>query len=121
MAAPPCLSRRLSIAPLSSGAAQTVRVTHPFHPFCGRTFELLNCRFNWGEYRVQMRDEAGRVHMFPASWTDVGAPDPFVTLSAGRSAFRAVDLIELAALIDRVQRGQVATAAASVKGISPRL
>jgi hypothetical protein len=37
-----------------------------------------------------------------ASWTDVIAVDPFVTISAGRALFRADDLLELAELIGRL-------------------
>ena len=35
----------------------------------------------------------------PASWTNVMAEDPVVQLAAGRSFFRAMDLIELAQLV----------------------
>lgn len=35
----------------------------------------------------------------PASWTDVIVEDPVVQLAAGRSLFRAMDLIELAQLV----------------------
>ena len=33
-----------SFAPLASGEAQTFRVTHPFHPLRGQTFQLVDCR-----------------------------------------------------------------------------
>ena len=39
----------------------------------------------------------------PAGWTSVEAEDPFVVVAAGRSWFRASDLIELASLV-REQR-----------------
>jgi hypothetical protein len=35
----------------------------------------------------------------PASWTSVGPADPFVEISAGRSPFRIVDLLELSDMI----------------------
>jgi hypothetical protein len=35
----------------------------------------------------------------PARWTSVEAEDPFVVVAAGRSRFRAADLIDLAALV----------------------
>ena len=44
-------------------------------------------------------EEDGRVVSFPLSWTDYVAADPFVTVSAGRSAFRVADLLELADLL----------------------
>ena len=40
----------------------------------------------------------------PATWTDVVAPDPVVQLAAGRSLFRAVDLIELARLVEDLRQ-----------------
>lgn len=42
---------------------------------------------------------AGELASLPAEWTDVAAGDPFVVVSAGRSAFRTVDLLELAGLV----------------------
>jgi hypothetical protein len=51
--------REPSIAPLTGGAPQTFRVTHPFHPLSGRTFQLIECRQTWGEYRVFFHDDGG--------------------------------------------------------------
>ena len=56
-------------------------------------------RQNWGEDRVYLHDEDGRLISLPARWTSVNPPDPVVALSAGRSAFRARDLLALAELI----------------------
>lgn len=36
----------------------------------------------------------------PATWTDILAEDPVVQLAAGRSLFRAMDLLELAELLE---------------------
>jgi hypothetical protein len=65
-------------------------------------------RNNWGEERVYSHDAEGRLIAFPAAWTDVFSPDPFVVISAGRSAFRATDLLELTRLIAGLfsERGQ---------------
>jgi len=46
-----------------------------------------------------MLDEQGQQLSLPLGWTDAAEPDVFVTMSAGRSAFRVVDLLELAALV----------------------
>lgn len=81
---------------------QTFRVTHPFHPWKGREFALLGYRKNWGEDRVFF-DNAGTLISLPAGWTDVLSPDPLVTLSQGRSPFRADDLLELAKLLRRIE------------------
>jgi hypothetical protein len=74
-------------------------VTHPFHPLCGKTFEYLGRREAWGEERVYVTDADGRLRLFPATWTDAAAPDPFVVRAAGRCAFRAEDLVRLAGLV----------------------
>jgi hypothetical protein len=47
-------------------------------------------------------DEQGRLRTMPATWTSVVEPDPFVTLAAGRSPFRVVDLLRLADLLQRL-------------------
>ncbi|MFI6368352.1 DUF5372 family protein [Nocardia sp. NPDC050630] len=80
-----------------------MRVTHRFHPLCGREFEFVEHRFNWGEDRVSMRDEHGALFSLPAGWTDVAAPDPFVVIAEGRCPFTTAGLLELAELIDRLR------------------
>ena len=44
----------------------------------------------------------------PARWTSVEAEDPFVVVAAGRSRFRVVDLIDLAALVLKLRPGKQA-------------
>ncbi len=76
------------------------RVTHPFHPLAGREYELVGYGHTWGEHRVFYREPGGElVRSLPASWTDVEGPDPFTTLAGGKSCFRVVDLLALAALL----------------------
>jgi hypothetical protein len=70
---------------------------------CGRRFELLTVRQTWGEYRVFFYDERGALQALPASWTDVGTPDPYVTLSAGRAHFRPADLLALIHLLAHIR------------------
>lgn len=41
------------------------------------------------------QDETGALHSLPLAWTSLATEDPFVSLAAGRSAFRVVDLVEL--------------------------
>ena len=78
-------------------------MTHPFHPLCGREFELVTYRQNWGEDRVYFHDDQERLRAISASWTSLGADDPFVAVSDGRSAFRVAELLELAALVEQCQ------------------
>jgi hypothetical protein len=79
-----------------------VRVTHPFHPLFGRQLELVERKHNWAEDRVFFVGADGQLHSVPAGWTDVDPPDPFVVIAAGRSPFRAADLLALAALLDGI-------------------
>ena len=64
----------------------------------------MTYRNNWGEQRVYFHDAEGRLTALPAAWTDVFSPDPFVVISAGRSAFRVNDLLELTRLIARLRQ-----------------
>jgi Family of unknown function (DUF5372) len=63
---------------------------------------LVTYRHNWGEDRVYYHDVAGTLRSLPAAWTSVAPEDPFVTVAAGRSAFRLSDLLELARLLPAV-------------------
>jgi hypothetical protein len=62
-------------------------------------------RHNWGDERVYYQDEAGALRSVPAAWTSLAPVDPFVSLSAGRSAFRVIDLLELARLLASLAEG----------------
>ena len=88
-----------SITPDASGLNRHFRITHPFHPWSGQEFELVTYLHTWGENRVYFYKEGEHLVSVPASWTDVIAEDPVVRLAAGRSLFRATDLIELAQLV----------------------
>jgi hypothetical protein len=79
-------------------------VTHPFHPWLGREFVLVAVRQTWGEGRVFFFDDEGIQRSLPTAWTDAGAPDAFVALASGRSAFRVEDLLVLVGLIDGLRR-----------------
>ncbi len=55
-------------------------MTHPFHPLSGRDFEFVEHKLNWGEDRVWLHDENGRLFSLPAGWIDVVALDLFVVI-----------------------------------------
>jgi hypothetical protein len=74
-------------------------VTHPFHPLSGRTFEFVTCHRNWGGEIVYYSDEAGNLCSLPLKWTSLAAVDLFVSVSAGRAAFRVSDLLELSGML----------------------
>ena len=80
-----------------------VRITHPFHPLFGREIDFVDRQQRWGEDRVLYRDPDGYLLSLPALWTSVEAEDPFVVVAAGRSRFRAADLIDLAALVAKLR------------------
>jgi hypothetical protein len=92
----------LTTALPSDRAAQTVQVIHPFHPWHGRRFELVEYKKAWGEDRVYFHNEKQELIALPASWTDVVAADPLVSMGEGRALFRADDLFALAGLVRRL-------------------
>ena len=70
-------------------------MTHVFHPWYGRRFELIDLRRCWGQWRVYYLTEQGYTAYLPASWTDAGPQDPFVVQAQGRAIARIEDLLEL--------------------------
>ncbi|MES9901183.1 MAG: DUF5372 family protein [Sedimenticola sp.] len=99
---PPCACQKPSTTASTVGKEQLIEVTHPFHPLFGRCFELLTLRQTWGEFRVFFYDDQGALKALPADWTDAGAVDPFVTLSAGQAHFRPADLLALIKLLENL-------------------
>ena len=89
-----------STAPHGNRESQTFRVTHPFHPLHGHTIPLVEVRRNWSETRVFYRGSSGRLVSIPAAWTTLSEPDPFLSLTGGRSAFRCGDLLALRRYLD---------------------
>jgi hypothetical protein len=79
-----------------------VRITHPFHPLCGRTIEVVCRRRYWGEDRIVYVDDNGRPRFIAAVWTDVDPVDPFRRVAAGRAPFRTADLLALCQVLDRL-------------------
>ena len=82
---------------------QEVVITHPFHPLSGQAVRIHG--------RVGGSKRA-MVHYFadspagpsligiPISWTSLWRPDHFERVAAGRSLFRAEDLVELREAVD---------------------
>ncbi len=61
-------------------------------------------RANWGEDRVFYYGPEGTLKSLPAGLTDVAPLDVFARISAGRSAFRVDDLLELRQLLNEPKR-----------------
>ena len=112
------LGRRLVTAPLGDDAGRKFRVTHRFHPLYGREYVLLERGRYWGAERVMWEDERGEVRSLPASWTSAGEEDAFRVMSAGRSAFRVEDLLELVEVVRGVgeRSGGAGGVAGGVRG-----
>ena len=88
--------RRVRTAPRSDEAKQFFTIIHPFHPWRGRRFELIDLRRRWGQWRAYYLTEQGHTAYLQASWTDAGPQDPFVVQAQGRAIARVEDLLELA-------------------------
>ncbi len=80
-------------------------MTHPFHPLHGREFRFVYSKHCWGLDRVFREGEDGKIQSFPTAWMNLAAEKAFVTVSAGRSAIRVADLLELADFLDRTRAG----------------
>jgi hypothetical protein len=65
---------------------------------------LVTRKLNWGEDRVFYYDASGKLKSWLANVTDVVSKDAFDRISAGRSAFRMDDLLELRRLFDKRQQ-----------------
>ena len=62
----------------------------------------MDCRRTWGEDRAYYHDKKGKLSSFPARWTSVVPPEPFVVVAGGRSPFRLTDLLELSRLLKAI-------------------
>ena len=81
---------------------QMVRITHPFHPLCGRKFKLICRRRHWGEDRVVYEGPDQRLCTIASAWTDIDPADEFRLVAADRSAFRTVELLALCDALERL-------------------
>ena len=62
-------------------------------------------KLTWGEDRVFYYEPDGKLKSLLTNVTDVVSKDAFDRISAGRSAFRVDDLLELRRLFDRRKQG----------------
>ncbi len=81
------------------------RITHPFHPLFGAEYELVTRKLTWGEDRVFYYDPGGKLKSLLTNMTDVSSKDAFDRISAGWSAFRVDDLLEIRHLFDKRKDG----------------
>lgn len=81
-------------------------MTHPFHPWRGRSFPYVISKQLWGERRVTVQLEDGSLRSLPIGWTDLAPPEPYLEVGKGRSRFRVEDLLELAGRVAGRSRGE---------------
>src|SRR5262245_51076998 len=89
-------------ADVSIAQERLVRITHPFHPFCGRELPCVGERCNRAGRRLLLRVDGPTVCSVPPQWTDLAVPDPEVVIGEHRALFRFADLLELRKLIDQL-------------------
>jgi len=82
------------------------RIIHPFHPLRGAAHELVTRKLTWGEDRAFYYDSGGALKSFLSNVTDLIPQDDFDRVSAGRSAFRLDDLLELWRCLDKIKQAE---------------
>jgi hypothetical protein len=70
----------------------------------GNEYEMVGRYLSWGEDRVFYYGPDGRLKSFLVNITDLLPVDAFIRISAGRSAFRVDDLLEMRERLDRRKR-----------------
>ena len=63
-------------------------------------------KHSWGEDRVFYYEAGGKLKSLMTNVTDVIARDAFDRISAGRSAFRIDDLLELRRLLEKCKKSE---------------
>jgi hypothetical protein len=77
-------------------------ITHPFSPYRGQRYTIIDTSRSWGEDRIICCDEDGNSRSVLATWTDYPTADLYSTLEAPVD-FRFEDLQMLARLIADVK------------------
>ncbi len=83
-----------------------MEITHPFHPWLGRTFPLQQCVTTGCVALVRCIIDQEQIRSLPVAWTDRRRVDDFEQASAGRSLFRPDDLEALRAQVDELLSDQ---------------
>ena len=97
-----------------------MRVTHPFHPLSGRQFACVGERYNRYGKRLLIRVDDVTVRSVAPQWTDLVPPDPEIVMGGYRGLFRIADLLELAKLVEELNRRRSSTGS-SVKETLPHV
>jgi hypothetical protein len=85
-----------------------VRVTHPFHPLFEQQLRCVGKRYNRYGERLLLQADGGEIWSVPGRWTDLASPDPEVAMGNGDLLLRIADWMQLAELVEDLQRGTAA-------------
>jgi len=96
-----------STTPFGLSKWQKFTVTHTFHPLKGKEYFLVNYTLCWSTARVFFYDANNQLKSFPASWTDIKGPDPFIELAAEGSPLHISYLLELVDLMEKIKEDSV--------------
>jgi hypothetical protein len=91
-------------APIAGEKKRQFRITHPFHPFQGRAFDLVEHRWCFTQSILFFQDDTGSLQQIPADWTDFLKGDPFCEVAARRSPLHGDCLWPLAELLEKLSR-----------------
>jgi hypothetical protein len=97
-----CISVRNAGGALAS--TRLVRITHPFHPFSGQQFCCVGERLTRYGRRLLLEMDDGTIRSVLPQWTDRVGEDPEIVIGGRRALFRVADLVELARLVERLDR-----------------
>jgi Family of unknown function (DUF5372) len=87
-----------------AGKTRRFRITHPFHPYRDREFDLIEQQGISIHSLLLFQDEAGYLQRIPAAWTDRAEGDVFGEVAAGRCALHADCLWPLAELLQQLRK-----------------
>jgi len=91
-------------APIPADRSRRFRITHPFHPFRDREFDLVEHQEIANQSILYFRDQAGYLAQVPAAWTDFVEADTFCEVANGRSPLHAKSLGLLAELLQELKK-----------------
>ncbi len=96
----------MSTAADANGLSRRFRITHRFHPWSGQEFELVTYLHTWGENRVYFHEGRRASGVGSGELDGSRSGRPAGVPGSGAFAIRAVDLIELAQLVERLTLGE---------------
>jgi hypothetical protein len=79
------------------------RITHPFHPLCGKNFPILKARRVAGVDRLSLRGSPDGSLAIPLEWTDQAPPSAFEHLGMQAPILDTRRLLELVELVQQLK------------------